>query len=186
MARGIEAVDRAELLGRVGVWSVFCAPGDAQPIDSIGFGTECGRRPVASGYVEVGTASRLVDEVSWSLRVAARRDALEALGVVEDDRVWRVLALAVVDDAGGEVHLAQYMPAAVVWSVNERPVYPVTRQANGTLMVENLDPAPVGVGGEWCELVVVARLPSAGEGYAYRRMFGGPGWRARVPERLVA
>lgn len=161
MARGIGAVDKAELLERVGVWSVFCAPGDAQPIDSIGFDTECGRRPVVSGYVEVGTASRLVDEALCSLRVAARWDALEALGVVEGDRAWRVLALAVVDDAGGEVHLAQYMPAAVVWSVT-------------------------GGVGEWCELVVVARPSGVGEGYAYRRMFGGPGWRVRVPKRLVA
>lgn len=150
------ATEKADLLGRAGEWTVFCAPGDAPPITNISLSTVDGRRPRALEYVAVGTTRQLIYAPLLSVRVEASRAALDVLGMAEDGRGWRVLALAVVDDDRGEVYLAQYLPAAKVWSVESRPA--------------------VG-GGELVDLVLVGDVAD-GEP-EYRRIWSGPGWVAR-------
>lgn len=161
MGRGIGAAGRSEVLGRAGDWTVFCAPDDARPIHNISLQTDAGRAPLVPGYVRVGTTSRLVHGPQLSMRFVAERSALEALGMAEDSRMWRVLALCVVDDQAGEVYLGQYMPDVVVWSI-------VPRRDDKSV----------------CDVAALAYLDRDLE-YAYRLTFAGPGWLARLAEVRV-
>lgn len=163
MGRGIGSDGRAELLSRAGVWTVFCAPGDAQVVETLSRETDRGRAPLVPGYVEVGMTRRGVVDELMTMRVVARRSALELLGMVKDARRWRVLALCVVDDQAGEVHLGLSMPSAVVWSIAERKAE--------------------GDGDPLCDVVLAAYL-DVDRGYAWRRTFAGPGWLARYAESV--
>lgn len=168
---------KAGLVDRAREWEVFCAPGDAEPIHNISLQTDRGRAPLPPGYVSLSTvapdfvvdsmmsAPDFVDSM-MSVRLLADRALLERMGMDENGERWRVLALAVVDDAAGEVYLAKYLPSAVVWSI--RPV----RQVDGSEHKRLLDVTLVG-------------HVDSGEGFAYRKTFAGPGWVARLAEAGV-
>lgn len=156
------AVERAAVLERVAVWTVFCAPADAPPVHNISLSIDAfGRRPKAPEYVLVGSSGQLAEWPLLSMRVKALRSAVGLLGMAEDARRWRMVALAAVDDGCGEVRLAQYMPSAVVWSI------------------ESLPGEGGGSGVELVDLVLVSREGEDDDGVGYRRMIGGPGWLAR-------